>query len=139
MRTRDALEHATDELASAANRQLHVLEFQRRDGATRVVMQCTSLVQVEAQAFSFAVAFDITDYMRFQEALRDQDEKFRALFDNVADGMFFLRSDGSFLEVNPAACQQLGYSRTELLAMSVTQVSAREGFDVGRAMRNLGH
>ncbi|HKP56132.1 MAG TPA: PAS domain S-box protein [Polyangiales bacterium] len=131
-----SMEAANAELA-AGNTQLGLLEFTRHDGETRLAMHCTSPVRLPAGTFLLGIGFDITDYVRFQEALRDQDQKFRALFDNVADGIFFCRSDGSFFEVNPAACRQLGYSRAELLQMGVIQVSAREGFDVERAMRGF--
>ena len=42
--------------------------------------------------------------------------------DLAADGVFWLRSDGSFQYVNEAACTMLGYSREELLTLSVPDI-----------------
>ena len=133
----NAVDRTRGQILTAGSTQLSVYEIKRRDGAMRRAMQCTSRVELEGATLALTVAFDMTDYLLFQQALRDQDQKFRALFDNVADAMFFTRPDGTFFEVNPAACRQLGYTRAELIGMSVTQIAARQGFDVERAMRGF--
>lgn len=43
--------------------------------------------------------------------------------DHMADAVFWIRADGSFLYVNDTACQALGYSRLELLRMRVEEVN----------------
>ena len=47
------------------------------------------------------------------EALRESEEKFRNEFDNSAIGKSFTSLDGS-MEVNPAFCDMLGYTKEEL-------------------------
>jgi PAS domain S-box-containing protein len=42
--------------------------------------------------------------------------------DHMADAAFWMGSDGRFLYVNEAACRKLGYSREELLKMSMHDV-----------------
>lgn len=42
---------------------------------------------------------------------------FRQLFENAADPIFILDTEGNFIEVNRAACDHTGYSREELLRM----------------------
>jgi PAS domain S-box-containing protein len=44
-------------------------------------------------------------------------EIYRHLFEHAADPIFVLDTGGNFIEVNRAACEQLGYSRGELLRM----------------------
>jgi PAS domain S-box-containing protein len=118
-----------EQLAIDGSPQFATLEFTRRDGASRIAMHCTTRVQLDGVPLSFTVSFDITDYLRTQQDLRDQDQRFRALFDNVKDGMFFAGTGGRFFEVNDAACRQLGYARDELLQLTVAQVSTMQGFD----------
>ncbi len=55
-----------------------------------------------------------------EKTLRASEERYRQLFESVNDAIFLrpISSDGSggtFLEVNRAACEHLGYSREELL------------------------
>jgi len=56
------------------------------------------------------------------KVLKASDERFREFFEGSGDAFFLLDSDGRFKEVNPAACERLGYAREELLAMSIADV-----------------
>jgi PAS domain S-box-containing protein len=64
---------------------------------------------------------DITDRKRMGEALKESEEKYRSLVNDISLGIF--RSTpgprGRFLEVNPAMEQITGYSRQELLQIDV--------------------
>jgi PAS domain S-box-containing protein len=62
----------------------------------------------------FVAVFDvITERKRVMEALQASEEKFRNEFDNSAIGKSFTSLDGS-VEVNPAFCEMLGYTKEEL-------------------------
>lgn len=47
------------------------------------------------------------------------DEQFRLLFENSLDAMVLADDHGRYLDVNQAACDLFGYSRKQMLAMSV--------------------
>jgi PAS domain S-box-containing protein len=51
------------------------------------------------------------------EEYRARSELMNGLIANVADAVFVAETDGRIIEVNPAACALLGYSRDELLTM----------------------
>ena len=51
--------------------------------------------------------------------LQASEQRFRLLVENAADGFFLNDQDGNILDVNQRACEHLGYSRDELLKMSV--------------------
>jgi PAS domain S-box-containing protein len=58
-------------------------------------------------------------------ALQESEERFRRLVDNASDA-FFLREDaGKILDVSKRACDSLGYTRDELLKMTVADVDLR--------------
>jgi PAS domain S-box-containing protein len=51
---------------------------------------------------------------------REAERRYRELFDNVQEGVFFATPDGRFVDVNDAFVRMLGYnSREELLAVDV--------------------
>ncbi len=54
--------------------------------------------------------------------LVESEQKFSALVNQAADALFLHDVEGNFLDVNQKSCQSLGYSREELLRMSVRDV-----------------
>ncbi len=61
---------------------------------------------------------DVTDRLRLERALRLT----QFSVDRAGDAVFWLGSDARFFYANDRACQQLGYSREELLSMTVHDV-----------------
>jgi two-component system cell cycle sensor histidine kinase/response regulator CckA len=57
--------------------------------------------------------------VRAREALRASEEQLQAFFDTTNAGMAVANYDGRLVRVNDAYCRMLGYSRHELLDMSV--------------------
>ncbi|HIE30754.1 MAG TPA: PAS domain S-box protein, partial [Methanosarcinales archaeon] len=58
------------------------------------------------------------------DALRESEEKYRALFETAKDAIFLADETGKFVDVNRAACESLGYEKEELLKMSNTEIDA---------------
>ncbi len=66
------------------------------------------------------IAFrDITQKRADRLALLESQQQYRSFVDNTADAMFLHNDEGRFIDVNQVACDTLGYSREELLSMSV--------------------
>jgi PAS domain S-box-containing protein len=61
---------------------------------------------------------DITERKRAEAALRFT----QFAVDHASDAAFWIKPDGSFFYVNDAACQVLGYTREELLSMTVPDI-----------------
>src|SRR5215218_4137158 len=59
---------------------------------------------------------------RAQKALDRSEDRFRRLVEQAADAIFVHDLEGNFVDVNRQACESLGYSREELLSMSVSDV-----------------
>ena len=79
---------------------------------------------------------DITDR-------REAERRYRELFDNIQEGLFFSTPDGRFVEVNDAMVQMLGYSsREELLQVDIAHELYQSAEEMQRPlqmMREHGH
>jgi len=64
-------------------------------------------------------SIDITERKQAEIALKENEEKFRTLFEQNMLSIYLHDVDGNIIDVNTKACSQLGYSREELLEMSV--------------------
>jgi PAS domain S-box-containing protein len=54
--------------------------------------------------------------------LYESEQRFRRLVDNAGDAFFLHDADGKILDVSKRACQSLGYTREELLAMTIADI-----------------
>ncbi|RPJ64025.1 MAG: PAS domain S-box protein, partial [Dehalococcoidia bacterium] len=63
---------------------------------------------------SVVVARDITAGKAVQEKLRKSEEKYRLLYENMAQGVVFQQADGKVIFVNPAAEEILGVTQEQL-------------------------
>ncbi len=77
------------------------------------------------------VLSDITERKQAEEALRESENRYNALFTGITDAILahHITDDGlpgSFIEVNDIACCMLGYTRDELIGMGISDIDAPE-------------
>jgi PAS domain S-box-containing protein len=65
------------------------------------------------------VAVDITEIKLAQRALAESEERLRTIVGLAPDGIFVASDQGRIIEVNEAACEQLGYTRDQLLQLRI--------------------
>ena len=59
---------------------------------------------------------------RVEHSLKESEKKFRTLFNNASDGIIIHDMEVRILEVNDVLCDRIGYSREELLQMTVMEI-----------------
>jgi diguanylate cyclase (GGDEF)-like protein/PAS domain S-box-containing protein len=97
----------------------------RPSGETRVVHRRAEVVFDKAGVPFRMVGTvqDITELKRTERALEESEQRFRQLFEQSVDALFVHDERGRFVDCNSQACRLLGYSREELLDLSVSDVS----------------
>jgi PAS domain S-box-containing protein len=69
-----------------------------------------------------SVIIDITERKRYERELRSNEERFRAVFNGVLEGILLADENGKFVMANRAICQMLGYTEEELLSLGVQDI-----------------
>lgn len=83
---------------------------------------------------------DITERKKAMEALRESEEKYRYLFENLAIGIGIADFDGNILEANEAICKITGYPYNELLKIKLmdTYVNPKDRAELLRLIKKNG-
>jgi formate hydrogenlyase transcriptional activator len=76
-----------------------------------------------------AAALDVTDRVRAEDALRASAEHFRLLVEQAPNGIFLADAEGKYVDVNSAGAEMLGYTRDEILRLSIPDVIAPEDIE----------
>jgi two-component system cell cycle sensor histidine kinase/response regulator CckA len=85
-----------------------------------------------------SVGRDVTERVRVAEQLKTSEERFRSAMEHSPIGMAIVSTEGRWLEVNPALCQILGYSRDELLGLDFQSITHPDDLRHGTAsMRGM--
>jgi PAS domain S-box-containing protein len=64
-------------------------------------------------------AFDITERLKAEEALRESEERFRAILRQATAGIVRKDAEGRLLFVNQAFCNMLGYTEPDLIGKTI--------------------
>ncbi|MDD2760323.1 MAG: PAS domain S-box protein, partial [Methylomonas sp.] len=80
------------------------------------------LIQMGEQIVILGIARDLTERKRLQEALQQQEIKYRSLFESANDGIFILDAEG-FVDCNQHGAAMYGLSREDVVGRSPTQLS----------------
>ena len=81
---------------------------------------------------------DVTDRKKAEETIRESEEKFRSIFEGVADGIIYLDKFGKILDANRKALEIFGGSREELLGKRFTEIGIFSFKETLTLMGNLG-
>jgi PAS domain S-box-containing protein len=68
----------------------------------------------------------VLEHRPAEKALLDSERRYQTLFAKANDAIFLETEDDDIIDVNQQACELLGYSREELLAMKVSDLQAPE-------------
>ncbi|MDD1661477.1 MAG: PAS domain S-box protein, partial [Methanomicrobiales archaeon] len=94
------------------------------DGNRRPIIKTVVSVNLGGRPYLLETFLDISERQKAEVALRESEKRYRTLFDSASDAIFIQDLSGHFLEVNRAACDQLGYTRDDFLRMNPRDIEA---------------
>jgi PAS domain S-box-containing protein len=100
----------------------------RKDGTTAFAeLAGFPLQNPKGEVIGFrGVGRDITERRQMEEALRQSEEKYRTIIENIQDGYFEVDLAGKFTFFNESLCEIYGYPKEELLDMNNRQYADKE-------------
>jgi len=96
----------------------HEFVLRRKDGSEVTVEIRTYPVRIDGKLQILGIARDVTERKKWEEALRESEQKYRVIVEQGHDAVFIYRGD-RFLFVNSKAAEITGYSREELLERNI--------------------
>ena len=135
MRTLDVEEAFTDQSAwdahveAVKSKGSMIMEgiTRRNDGSLFPVEINSSYIALDKKDYLVAVVRDITRRKKAEEALQEQEERFRAIFNSVNEAIFVHDlGNGKILDVNDRMCEMYGYAYEEALRLDVEDLSSGE-------------
>jgi len=119
-----------------------------KDGREVPFFLSANLRQIDNEPYILGMGLDITGQKKTEEALRESEQRFHAIFDKANDGIEILEIQengypGRFIDVNEVACRMVQYTKDELLRMSPLDIDtdyfSRPFDEIIREVQTTGH
>jgi PAS domain S-box-containing protein len=99
----------------------YTIEYDMKTAPRTLQLSFNVLTRAGAVFAVSVFAKDITERKRAEEALRESEARFRAVFENAAIGIALVDMHGHPVESNSALQKMLGYNKTELPQMAFSE------------------
>lgn len=114
-----------------------IVSQKQKNSQTLILDARISMVKdTKGQPFGFVIACrDISEKIKIEQALKQSEKQYRAIFEQAAVGVSRTNIPGNFLEVNQKFCQITGYSREELLGRSFQEITVPADIESNNQLR----
>lgn len=99
------------------------LLLRTRHGEARTTIGSVQLEDLSGETYLVSMIQDLTDHERVESALQSAESRFRVFFESIPLPLLVYDvATLRFVDVNPAACRQYGYSHDEFLSLSAADL-----------------
>lgn len=101
--------------------------YQRKDGTKMPVEVSCRIIEYGGQLAFQNFVRDITERKRTEKELQKREELFRRIFQDAPIGMYLADAENhQLIQINPALCQLLDYTESELTALTFVDITYPE-------------
>jgi PAS domain S-box-containing protein len=90
----------------------------RKDGSPFPIEISTSAINIRGEWQAAGIIRDITERKQAEQSLRESEEKYRNILENIEEGYFEVDLSGNFTFFNDSICAMSGYGRSEVRGMN---------------------
>jgi PAS domain S-box-containing protein len=106
---------------TSAGKDSGIMKIMTATGSELTVEYTNILIKNPDGAYHIqGIARDITERINAETALRQSEQKFRSIIENIQEGYFEVDLQGKFTFANKSLCRIIGYTEAELLGMNHT-------------------
>ena len=103
------------------------MRLRRKDGSPLWILASDILLpDSQSRTLIQATVMDITARKEAEAALQVSETHFRHLVEQASDGIFIADAQGRYIDVNSAGAEMLGYTREEMLRLSIPDIVAAD-------------
>ncbi len=100
------------------------LTAMHKDGTEFPVELSVSALQMHDQWYAVGIVRDITERKRAEEALRNSEQRYRAIIQSVPNAVMISdRDSGRILEINEFFCELTGYDQSEAIGKTILELN----------------
>ena len=100
-----------------------------KDGEKMPYFFTGRIIQYEGESCLMGVGIDISERVKSQQELAQSEERYRTIIEQASDGIFISDLSGKYLDVNTNGVRLSGYTKDELLNLSVYDLIPVEDID----------
>jgi PAS domain S-box-containing protein len=122
----DGFKEKVNEYVNNNSEDLYTSKIIRTDGTIRNIEVTGKSIIFNNQKMRISVIRDLDERKKMQEIVQENEDRFRAIFQNSTMGIVLTEFDGTILEINQTLAERLGYETDELRGESLLSIISDE-------------